>query len=127
MGTENGDPIRSPASEISQANTANQENKYFNVNIGALVNITDNWVVDFDFTNTNETFINNRLGTRYTALNSWGGALPLTDAEGNRIYVNDQGTPVPSTTPNALPRSEEHTSELQSRPHLVCRLLLEKK
>src|SRR6266498_1223639 len=29
---------------------------------------------------------------------------------------------VPSTG-----RSEEHTSELQSRPHLVCRLLLEKK
>src|SRR3989442_1798989 len=24
-------------------------------------------------------------------------------------------------------RSEEHTSELQSRPHLVCRLLLDKK
>src|SRR5687768_18337892 len=28
---------------------------------------------------------------------------------------------------NSLPRSEEHTSELQSRLHLVCRLLLEKK
>src|SRR5690554_1946242 len=27
----------------------------------------------------------------------------------------------------ATGRSEEHTSELQSRPHLVCRLLLEKK
>src|SRR3989442_10617079 len=27
----------------------------------------------------------------------------------------------------AAVRSEEHTSELQSRPHLVCRLLLEKK
>src|SRR2546429_2087327 len=27
----------------------------------------------------------------------------------------------------SLPRSEEHTSELQSRLHLVCRLLLEKK
>src|SRR3712207_8444508 len=26
-----------------------------------------------------------------------------------------------------LPRSEEHTSELQSRQYLVCRLLLEKK
>src|SRR5690625_6227642 len=26
-----------------------------------------------------------------------------------------------------MPRSEEHTSELQSRGHLVCRLLLEKK
>src|SRR5690554_7532070 len=28
---------------------------------------------------------------------------------------------------NWAARSEEHTSELQSRPHLVCRLLLEKK
>src|SRR6266702_1618845 len=38
----------------------------------------------------------------------------------------------PSMLPNAparpkLERSEEHTSELQSRGHLVCRLLLEKK
>src|SRR2546422_9727782 len=29
--------------------------------------------------------------------------------------------------PASLDRSEEHTSELQSRLHLVCRLLLEKK
>src|SRR5690606_40160137 len=29
--------------------------------------------------------------------------------------------------PGAVPRSEEHTSELQSRENLVCRLLLEKK
>src|SRR5690625_5567818 len=29
--------------------------------------------------------------------------------------------------PAAVPRSEEHTSELQSRGHLVCRLLLETK
>src|SRR6202044_2603963 len=28
---------------------------------------------------------------------------------------------------NVRRRSEEHTSELQSRPHLACRLLLEKK
>src|SRR5436305_9403732 len=32
----------------------------------------------------------------------------------------------PETRPRVV-RSEEHTSELQSRPHLVCRLLLEKK
>src|SRR2546422_8310903 len=31
------------------------------------------------------------------------------------------------TFPSATMRSEEHTSELQSRLHLVCRLLLEKK
>src|SRR5690554_166759 len=35
---------------------------------------------------------------------------------------------VPMEFPEGLGlRSEEHTSELQSRPHLVCRLLLEKK
>src|SRR6266498_5189940 len=36
----------------------------------------------------------------------------------------------PTERPGHVPesgRSEEHTSELQSRPHLVCRLLLEKK
>src|SRR6267143_5642039 len=40
-------------------------------------------------------------------------------------------TPTAFSTPGlrdaVLPRSEEHTSELQSQFHLVCRLLLEKK
>src|SRR5438034_6035897 len=39
-------------------------------------------------------------------------------------------SPRPTTiapTPPARPRSEEHTSELQSHSDLVCRLLLEKK
>src|SRR5690625_5411887 len=36
------------------------------------------------------------------------------------LYANELLT-------RTLPRSEEHTSELQSRGHLVCRLLLEKK
>src|SRR5947209_14203131 len=35
--------------------------------------------------------------------------------------------PPPGRTPTARQRSEEHTSELQSLMHLVCRLLLEKK
>src|SRR3989449_8400633 len=40
-------------------------------------------------------------------------------------FMNDTG---PDATPPVLrTRSEEHTSELQSRLHLVCRLLLEKK
>src|SRR5439155_19159463 len=34
---------------------------------------------------------------------------------------------LPPGAPFASSRSEEHTSELQSRGHLVCRLLLEKK
>src|SRR3989442_4248616 len=40
--------------------------------------------------------------------------------------ATDEAAQRPSWLP-AAERSEEHTSELQSRPHLVCRLLLEKK
>src|SRR5690554_7187754 len=38
-----------------------------------------------------------------------------------------QAQPDVTEPPLKINRSEEHTSELQSRPHLVCRLLLEKK
>src|SRR5436305_2794286 len=44
------------------------------------------------------------------------GSRPLLVARSDGAYVEAAGR-----------RSEEHTSELQSRPHLVCRLLLEKK
>src|SRR5947209_12580633 len=37
------------------------------------------------------------------------------------------GSGLPPTAGSSSPRSEEHTSELQSRQYLVCRLLLEKK
>src|SRR2546429_5034871 len=52
---------------------------------------------------------------------------------GERTYRSlshppDGDTPPPCPTPpRGRSRSEEHTSELQSRLHLVCRLLLEKK
>src|SRR5258707_5976472 len=46
-----------------------------------------------------------------TGLRSWQGSSPLES----------------SGDPRRSGRSEEHTSELQSRQYLVCRLLLEKK
>src|SRR2546422_1436151 len=46
-----------------------------------------------------------------------------------RPHRSRQGEPMSAAAPlvQELVRSEEHTSELQSRLHLVCRLLLEKK
>src|SRR5699024_12455699 len=38
-----------------------------------------------------------------------------------------EADPDPAVAPRRRPRSEEHTSELQSRFDIVCRLLLEKK
>src|SRR5436305_10583728 len=43
------------------------------------------------------------------------------------IYFSFQHTDQRGSHSLLETRSEEHTSELQSRPHLVCRLLLEKK
>src|SRR5207253_8748461 len=42
-------------------------------------------------------------------------------------YLNSSETPLFHKGATLNGRSEEHTSELQSRGHLVCRLLLEKK
>src|SRR3989442_4078876 len=50
------------------------------------------------------------------------GVAPRSSCCGSASHVQN-GVRVPRTRL----RSEEHTSELQSRPHLVCRLLLEKK
>src|SRR5690625_6536001 len=66
-------------------------------------------------------------------------SLTVCTAHYNELVPHHQTSPVLSTaarwqpTPSSLAmgpasaRSEEHTSELQSRGHLVCRLLLEKK
>src|SRR2546429_7108226 len=51
------------------------------------------------------------------------GARPTEpDPELGYLSLGDKLTQIPQVR-----RSEEHTSELQSRLHLVCRLLLEKK
>src|SRR3712207_6934120 len=51
---------------------------------------------------------------RIEELAAWGGTIP------HKVVTN-------LNTRMARVRSEEHTSELQSRQYLVCRLLLEKK
>src|SRR3989442_525675 len=53
-------------------------------------------------------------------------ATALPSGSGGRKQP-DQREPGDGADAHVDPRSEEHTSELQSRPHLVCRLLLEKK
>src|SRR6266436_10406393 len=53
-------------------------------------------------------------------------ALPIS-AYHRRWLLRHRSSTCMSTRPWNLPRSEEHTSELQSRLQLVCRLLLEKK
>src|SRR5207249_7966482 len=55
---------------------------------------------------------------------------PLTEKPVASVVTTELRSPLsepPAPTNRLAPRSEEHTSELQSRFELVCRLLLEKK
>src|SRR5215813_15354369 len=68
-------------------------------------------------------FFNDTATTEIYTL-SLHDALPISVTDAISALVN-RGCRL--RQPRLPPRSEEHTSELQSRPHLVCRLLLEKK
>src|SRR3712207_7202484 len=85
-------------------------------------------------------FFNDTATTEIYTL-SLHDALPISGRAGGRRRVRAAGPAVPARPPGAdggglrrlraahagAIRSEEHTSELQSRQYLVCRLLLEKK
>src|SRR5205809_3874813 len=51
----------------------------------------------------------------------------LADLNLQHARLDHSARDFPAALARLAPRSEEHTSELQSRLHLVCRLLLEKK
>src|SRR2546429_6730561 len=63
------------------------------------------------------------------ALTIWHLLSRVSDADRQGVYdrLASLAPPPAGVTRNGILRSEEHTSELQSRLHLVCRLLLEKK
>src|SRR6266403_6215888 len=74
-------------------------------------------------------FFNDTATTEIYTL-SLHDALPISPCAGRRrpSPTSPPRSPRSSTAARpALTRSEEHTSELQSRRDLVCRLLLEKK
>src|SRR5690606_41946164 len=56
------------------------------------------------------------MTARLEPLDEWKERFQATSPQGLTVLALDE-----------VPRSEEHTSELQSRENLVCRLLLEKK
>src|SRR3712207_7017438 len=69
-----------------------------------------------------------KFGEAPGPLNGRSNIVVLVD-EAHRTQEGDLGRKMREALPNAFlfGRSEEHTSELQSRQYLVCRLLLEKK
>src|SRR3712207_8496478 len=59
--------------------------------------------------------------------NTWGSSVNLDEPAVRRFILDNALMWLRDYHVDGLRRSEEHTSELQSRQYLVCRLLLEKK
>src|SRR5258708_32955856 len=70
-------------------------------------------------------FFNDTAPTEISPL-SLHDALPISFLRARAGWLCSKASR-PAEKPSSIARSEEHTSELQSPDHLVCRLLLEKK
>src|SRR5438034_2459097 len=71
-------------------------------------------------------FFNDTATTEIYTL-SLHDALPISSSCWTRIFRTSTASRCAARCARIAPRSEEHTSELQSHSDLVCRLLLEKK
>ena len=87
---ENGNALRSPASEAAAANTASLYNGYTSVNIGGIFTFTPNWTLNADFTYSENNHVHFKPGTRYTAGDTWVAAVPRLAADGTRMQVVDE-------------------------------------
>lgn len=99
---EHGNELRSPASEIHQANTANIENNYLSFNTGATINLTKDWKIEIDYTYAGEDQIWKKNGTKFTAADTWSAPVKRLDENGQQIYVNNQGNVVPAGSEGAI-------------------------
>lgn len=88
--TENGHSLRDPAYEMGASNTDNLENKYYNINIGATLNLTRNWNIIFDYTYDHQMTDQNSSAIQYTAGQTWYSPIALLDAAGNQVYVDSK-------------------------------------
>src|SRR3712207_8403161 len=70
------------------------------------------------------TLFPTRRSSDLTCMSRLSTAIPLKPCS---AYWKMRPSKDQTGTEKSTPRSEEHTSELQSRQYLVCRLLLEKK
>ncbi len=86
-----GENINEPVYEMGNANTDNLRNQYFNVNVGATIDFTKDWDLQIDYTYDSNHMEKNEAWVTRHAGNSWYSPTPMLDAEGNQIYVNEDG------------------------------------
>lgn len=90
LSDENGNPIRNSVYETSVANTATRTTNYTSANAGLTITPLKDWTIDLDYTYSNQEYIYNAPGTRFTAGDSWAAAVPRYNADGSRATAANE-------------------------------------
>ncbi len=83
--------IRNPAYELAETNTAKLRYVYTNINLGATVNFSKDWNLEFDYTFYTQENIREKSIPTFTAGDAWYSPVLWKNEEGNQVYVDDDG------------------------------------
>lgn len=86
-----GNQMRSPTYELQESTTSKIRNVYTNINLGATVNFTKDWKLEFDYTYWTQEDITERSYPRFEGGDTWNQPIPWLDENGNRVYVDEEG------------------------------------
>jgi TonB-linked SusC/RagA family outer membrane protein len=87
-----GNILRDAAWDLSNFPTSKLRNVYTNINLGATVNFTKDWKLEFDYTYWTQEDITERAIPLYSVVDSWFNDVvpaPWYDEDGERVYVED--------------------------------------
>lgn len=111
---QQGNDVRNPAYEMASTHTSLLRNIYTNISLGATINFTKNWNLEFDYTYyTQENLTKTSIPT-FTAGDAWYSPI-LWQENGNQVYVDDDGNVtteggVPAYTFNQIEYNANGTS-----------------
>lgn len=90
---ENGQDIIDPAYSARTSTPAIDNKRYTNLNLGTTINITSNWDLqaDYAYSTENRSFTSSQVAVQ--GKTHWYGVEPLKDADGNQVYVDENGNP----------------------------------
>ncbi len=93
---ENGQDINDPAFSARTSNDFTLNKKFLNLSVGTGIDLTKNWDLQADYAYSTELVSDFSSVPAVRAKTHWYGVDPLLDANGNRIFVDEQGNVVTS-------------------------------
>jgi TonB-linked SusC/RagA family outer membrane protein len=91
---ENGVDLRDPYIDTKKAHTAYRTERYTNLNFGTTVDFMPGWDLQADYAYSTRNNTNKASMPTFTGRTHWYQPVAWNDENGNRIYVDETGSPV---------------------------------